>query len=230
MLTLGDHASRDELIGAASRHPWQLPGEPRIGAPRLVPGGLVSRPTVRAFNEVWFRKAPRSRHGDLQRISSFFHPLDGVAGWNRLYGRAGLVQYQFVVPDAAERALPEILGLIAKAGHPSFLAVLKRFGPGNPGLFVVSHPGVDACLGHADQPRTAARCLTNSTDVSWRRAGVSTWRRTPGCLPPRSRRCTQGWMTSAVSGTGSTQQAGSSQICLAACPCDIVQAIRPCKE
>ena len=155
VLTLGDHASRHELTAAASRHPWQLPGEPRIRAPRLVPGGLVSRPTVRAFNEVWFRKAPRSRHGDLQTISSFFHPLDGVAGWNRLYGRAGLVQYQFVVPDAAESAMPEILGLIAKAGHPSFLAVLKRFGPGNPGLLSFPTEGLDARPRHADQPRTA---------------------------------------------------------------------------
>jgi decaprenylphospho-beta-D-ribofuranose 2-oxidase len=93
----------------------------------------VSRPAVRAFNELWFRKAPRDRVS-VESIASFFHPLDLVEGWNRLYGRGGLVQYQLVVPDTAEAAVAEALRLLSDAGQPSFLAVLKRFGPGNPGL------------------------------------------------------------------------------------------------
>jgi decaprenylphospho-beta-D-ribofuranose 2-oxidase len=68
---------------------------------------LVPRPgssTTRrpAFNEFWFRKAPRHRVGELQTIAEFFHPLDMIGSWNRLYGRPGLVQYQFVVPFGEE--------------------------------------------------------------------------------------------------------------------------------
>jgi decaprenylphospho-beta-D-ribofuranose 2-oxidase len=140
VLTRGDHATAAELSGAAAAHRWRAPGPPRLAVPFTPPGGLVSRPTVRAFNELWFRKAPRD-HVGVESIASFFHPLDMVEGWNRLYGRGGLVQYQLVVPDAAEGALAEALRLLSDAGQPSFLAVLKRFGAGNPGLLSFPMPG-----------------------------------------------------------------------------------------
>jgi decaprenylphospho-beta-D-ribofuranose 2-oxidase len=133
VLTRADHATADQLRDAAARDPWAAPRGPRIAVP-FTPPGLVTRPTVRAFNEVWFRKAPRHRVGELQSIAAYFHPLDAVDDWNRLYGRRGMVQYQLVVPDDAESAVTEALRVLADAGRPSFLAVLKRFGPGNPGL------------------------------------------------------------------------------------------------
>ena len=37
---------------------------------------------------------PRHRTREIQSIGSFFHPLDLIGSWNRLYGRPGLVQYQ----------------------------------------------------------------------------------------------------------------------------------------
>ena len=51
---------------------------------------LINHASVRAFNEMWFRKAPRRRQGEIQSITRFFHPLDGIAAWNRVYGRRGL--------------------------------------------------------------------------------------------------------------------------------------------
>jgi decaprenylphospho-beta-D-ribofuranose 2-oxidase len=140
VLTRGDHATAAELSGAAARHPWRAPRDPRLGVPLTPPVGLVSRPAVRAFNELWFRKAPR-RRVDVQSIAAFFHPLDMLESWNRLYGRGGLVQYQLVVPDEADAALKDVLGLLSDAGQPSFLAVLKRFGLSNPGLLSFPIPG-----------------------------------------------------------------------------------------
>ena len=57
------------------------------------------RSSERAFNELWFRSAPKLQETEAHALSSFFHPLDGVRDWNRLYGKRGFVQYQFCVPE-----------------------------------------------------------------------------------------------------------------------------------
>ena len=67
----------------------------------------------------------------MQSISKFFHPLDGIKNWNKLYGSKGFIQYQFVVPDNESKVISEILEITRKYGTPSFLTVLKRFGEGN---------------------------------------------------------------------------------------------------
>jgi decaprenylphospho-beta-D-ribofuranose 2-oxidase len=133
VLTRGEHATREELTGRAARMPYPAPTEPRLAAPAQVPSRLVSRPSVRLFNELWFRKAPARRSGELQTLAAFFHPLDGVAHWNRVYGPHGFVQYQFVVPDEAREVVRRVVARLADGGHPSFLSVLKRFGAANPG-------------------------------------------------------------------------------------------------
>jgi decaprenylphospho-beta-D-ribofuranose 2-oxidase len=133
VLSRGDHATRAQLTGSALRDPLRLPSAPRITVPLTPPASLVNAASVRAFNELWFRKAPRFRADELQDVSAFFHPLDGVAGWNRLYGPRGFVQYQFVVPDDRADVVRRILEQVATDRHTTFLAVLKRFGAGNPG-------------------------------------------------------------------------------------------------
>ena len=141
VLTRGEHARLRELPERATRDPLAFPTSRRLRAPAWAPNRLMNYLTVKAFNEVWFRKAPRERRGEVQHLAAFFHPLDGVADWNRLYGRRGLVQYQFVVPDGAEEALTEAVRRIADAGHASLLAVLKRFGPENAGLLSFPRKG-----------------------------------------------------------------------------------------
>ena len=141
VLTLGEHARLEELPERLAAQRWALPRTARLGVPGLVPPGVMSRASTRAFNEVWFRKAPVLREVGWESGSSYFHPLDSVRGWNRLYGPRGFVQYQLVIPDEAEGELPGLLQRIAEAGHPSFLSVLKRFGPGTPGPLSFPMPG-----------------------------------------------------------------------------------------
>ena len=133
VLGRGDHATLAQLSPRELRDP--LAYGPKVLAtlpPLQLPVGLINRTTINAFNEVWFRKAPRHREGEVQTIATFWHPLDMVGGWNRLYGAKGMVQYQFVVPFGQEGAIRAVLERLTEGGASSFLSVLKRFGPGNP--------------------------------------------------------------------------------------------------
>jgi decaprenylphospho-beta-D-ribofuranose 2-oxidase len=135
VLTSGDHATYDELLEGMPRaadDPLAFDPGSLVSIPPGVPN-VLNRLAVRAFNELWYRKAPRA-HRSLESITGFFHPLDMVGDWNRLYGRAGFLQYQFVVPFEAVDTLRAIVATVAASGHASFLAVLKRFGPENDGL------------------------------------------------------------------------------------------------
>lgn len=141
VLTCGDHASREQLPPAQQADPLHYDPKALASAPPFLPGGLLNKLTVRAFNEAWYRKAPKNRTGELQAIAPFFHPLDGVQDWNRIYGPAGFLQYQFAVPDDAARLVPRTLEALRQVGAPSFLTVLKRFGPGNPAPLSFPIPG-----------------------------------------------------------------------------------------
>ena len=110
--------------------PLRIPRKRYWNVPGTFPGGLfLNGMSLAAFNTFYHRTHPAGEK--LVDLFSFFYPLDQVLHWNRLYGRRGFLQYQFVVAGAeAERGLRRILETIAAAGRGSFLAVLKRFGAG----------------------------------------------------------------------------------------------------
>ena len=66
-------------------------------------------------------------------------------------------------------------------GSPSFLAVLKRIGPGNAGPAVVPDQGLDPGPRHRPSWPASTGCSTSSTRWWSTPAGGSTWPRTAGC-------------------------------------------------
>jgi decaprenylphospho-beta-D-ribofuranose 2-oxidase len=142
VLSRGDHATLDQL---RALHPTSAADPLAFDPPTFpdVPAGfpnVLNRLAVRGFNEFWYRKT-RARHRGTETLTGFFHPLDMVGQWNRLYGRHGFLQYQFVVPFDAVDTLRTIVAKIADEGHASFLAVLKRFGASSGGLLSFPRPG-----------------------------------------------------------------------------------------
>ncbi|MEY2995942.1 MAG: hypothetical protein RLZ86_1938 [Actinomycetota bacterium] len=132
VLWRGDHARLSDLDPRDAGDPLGYSPR-RLGAvPPVVPRpGLVGAATSRLFNEVWLRKEPARRTGSIKSIPSYFHPLDSISSWNRLYGPAGFVQYQFVVPFGTEDRLRAIVERIVASQLASPLVVLKRFGDAN---------------------------------------------------------------------------------------------------
>jgi decaprenylphospho-beta-D-ribofuranose 2-oxidase len=128
VLTRGEHASVADV-----KDDDVLAYDPRlkVPAPGWVPNGLLNKWSIKAFNEVWYRKAPATRHVSIESIPQFFHPLDGVHQWNRLYGKQGFIQYQFIVPLDRIDVLRAVIETFSSAGVASFLAVLKRMGAQN---------------------------------------------------------------------------------------------------
>ncbi|WP_179378342.1 FAD-binding oxidoreductase [Jannaschia marina] len=140
----GEHATPEQVESDAL---FPTPRTGRIGVPTDMPGWMLNAWSVRAFNEVYYRTG--ARKADCVTIvpwDSFFFPLDGVAHWNRIYGRRGFVQHQCVIPPAkAEAVLAEVLDRISEKGVGSFLAVLKRLAPAS-GLMSFPMEGLTLAL------------------------------------------------------------------------------------
>jgi decaprenylphospho-beta-D-ribofuranose 2-oxidase len=158
VLIQGDFVRRDELAGArrrgARRHvrdPLAYRTVPAVPAPRAVPGGVLNKGSILAFNELWYRLHPRRRRDELQSISRFFYPLDRVDGWNRMYGPRGFLQWQCMLPFGTEGVLRHVVEALAEHGAPSFLAVLKYFGAADPAPLTFAGPGWTLAL---DVPTT----------------------------------------------------------------------------
>ena len=116
---------------------------------------LLNRVSMRTFNAVLYLRNGNSRR--TVTFDRYFFPLDAVKNWNRFYGPRGLLQYQFVVPpDPQNRALHSALDAVAASGIPSFLGVIKEFGPQANGGLSFPVPGTTVAL---DFPNTGARLL-----------------------------------------------------------------------
>ena len=141
VLTRANHAALDDLPRAERASARGFAPRALLRTPPWIPNGLLNPLSIRAFNELWFHKAPRMRREQRQSITAFFNPLDAVLDWNRIYGSSGFMQYQFVVPFGAEAVVRTVLERLSAHQCASFLAVLKRFEHDSRGLIGFSTKG-----------------------------------------------------------------------------------------
>src|SRR5581483_1559246 len=101
VITSGDFAEPGDLPEPARGDLFSFEPRARVGMPRGFPPGLMNKYSIALANEAQYRRSPRSRTGEIQTIGKFFHPLDGIRNWNRVYGPGGFRQYQYVLPFGA---------------------------------------------------------------------------------------------------------------------------------
>ncbi len=140
----------------ASAGPLAAHQPPRLNVPLDFPGLALNTLSVKVFNELYYGRIRQRLSRSTLHYGPFFYPLDSINHWNRIYGRRGFFQYQFVVPFSSDAApIREIFGRIARSGQGSFLAVLKTLGNlKSPGLMSFPKPGITLAL---DFPNRGAR-------------------------------------------------------------------------
>ena len=128
LLMLGEHVPAAALPAARAGRAFDRSPRQRLSLPVQVPAFMLNRYAMAAFNALYYHRAHAGE--GVAELDAYFYPLDAIGSWNRIYGRDGFLQYQFVLPMASSReGMRAILKRIAAAGGGSFLAVLKLFGP-----------------------------------------------------------------------------------------------------
>ena len=142
---LGEHAKVEELAGSTRGSPLQVKSGRRAGVPIDLPAFALGSRAVQLFNAAYYRlQAPAE---GLTGADPYFFPLDGIANWNRAYGRRGFVQYQCVMPgDESRDGMQRLLSAISAARTGSFLAVLKKMGQESAGALSFPMPGYTLAL------------------------------------------------------------------------------------
>ncbi len=140
ILQVGEHARLDQLSKDVAGDPLKLWPENGPSVPFFAPSFALNSFTVKSFNTAYYNRQQVASKGSTVHFDPFFYPLDGIRDWNRLYGKGGFVQYQFVLPlDKSYDGIVEILEKVARSGEGSPLAVLKLFGKPQPDA-VMSFP------------------------------------------------------------------------------------------
>ncbi len=148
----GSALGRGIVTSGRYAEPHEAPASPprlreRLAVPFDLPGWFVGPWSIRPFNFLYFHGR---RTQGLERVihpQPFFYPLDEVRHWNRLYGRRGMVQYQCVIPERADRAIfRRLLEVVSRMGGASPVSVIKDCGAEGRGMLSFPMSGMTLAL------------------------------------------------------------------------------------
>ena len=191
-LARGPHLGRGLFLRGNHNESAQLASKPAskklsLTVPLDFPSFVLNTLSIKAFNEVYYRKQRHEVERAVERYEPFFYPLDAIHHWNRMYGKRGFLQYQCVVPfqDGYE-VMRDILQRISRSGEGSFLTVLKMFGDlPSPGMLSFPRPGLTLALDFPNNGRRTSR-LFDELDGVVRQSGGAVYPAKDAHMSPES--------------------------------------------
>lgn len=153
--------STGQIVQSEGKSNWD---KPKLKIPNWIKTSPLNNTTISLYNKRRYSKES-SAGSQVVSIQDFFFPLDSIDSWNNLYGRSGLIQYQFLIPpDAGIKACEELFDEIRKSKIYPFLSVMKRMGNIPPeGLLSFCSPGI--CFALDFKASNAALQLLDRLDV-----------------------------------------------------------------
>tara|TARA_B100000965_G_scaffold249404_1_gene209496 strand:- start:3739 stop:5040 length:1302 start_codon:yes stop_codon:yes gene_type:complete len=93
---------------------------------------FLNKYIVYIFNYIYYSFTSSKKIISKVHFTKFFYPLDKFSNWNKIYGKNGLIQYQFILPlEKSYDGIKDIFSIIQKRKIYPFLAVLKLYGEKN---------------------------------------------------------------------------------------------------
>jgi FAD/FMN-containing dehydrogenase len=176
-LKRGRAMGRGILLKGRWAAPAEAPAKPpepkrRLRVPCTLPGWVLRRWTVKAFNGLYYWKHFRRLRRGLMHPEAFFYPLDAFLDWNRMYGKGGFTQYQCVLPASDARgAAHRFLERLVAWGAASFLCVIKDCGPEGKGLLSFPRQGISIAVDMPILPGQTQAVVDSLNEVVIREGG-----------------------------------------------------------
>jgi len=120
--------------------------EKSVNVPFYFPSFLLNSFTIKVFNYLYY-SLKRNMTKSIVNYDKFFFPLDSLLNWNRIYGRSGFFQFQFIIPlNSSFEGINYVLENLSRHKVGSFLAVLKLYGKENNNLLSFPMSGYSLAL------------------------------------------------------------------------------------
>ena len=153
-ISRGSLATLDQLKEFApklAKDPLKFKAPQPMTVPDIFPSWTMNKLSLMAIGEAYYLMGKPARNQVLN-LTQFYQPLDLIGEWNRGYGKAGFLQYQFVVPTDAVEPFKDIIYDIQSSGHYTALNVFKLFGEGNQAPLSYPMKGWNVCVDFPIRP------------------------------------------------------------------------------
>ncbi|AQQ14096.1 putative decaprenylphosphoryl-beta-D-ribose oxidase [Corynebacterium glaucum] len=143
--SLATLAQLEEYAPRLAKDPLKFNAPQLMTVPDVFPSWTMNKLTLRMIGEAYYLMGGPAKN-QIKNLTQFYQPLDLIGEWNRGYGDAGFLQYQFVVPTDAVEPFKDIIYQIQSSGHYTALNVFKLFGEGNRAPLSYPMKGWNVCV------------------------------------------------------------------------------------